>query len=702
MPCLQRSIALAVTFVAAFSLGPGPAAAAPRLLTSVERAADIRKELGLTDELLRLSAVKNVKVAVLDAGFAGVENEIRNKTAPRYLPPSAELVETYPGKKGLPGLDPSDPHGLHLAQIVYAMTGYGEGPLFRLYNANGPENFIEAVKSLVEWKADIVVCSRNWETFGNFDGKGFIDKAVEQATDEGILWFQAAGNYHNKVANAPIKTHTEKLYNGGETQFVDLPYATSYVRFKNHVDDNNVTITLSWNSFYPGEEARGTNKDLNLYVYRAPEKSGDPADLVASSKLKQVESAPKGKDETLFPRERITKRLRASGDRDYLIAVEKAAGTFDPAKDKLRITVTGDKQPYVDEKTEKRIDPIELVDATDDGEIMVPADNRYVITVGDLSPQSAKGPTADGRGKPEILFPRSNVNFTDRNAYYGTSYAAAYMGAVAAVLKGKEPLLSRAHVLKFRTNDPKKLLKASGWDTDSPFKVLWDNAHVRSKFGTFVDWDRLAVRGNVDGYPSIGFLDAWKDVRLFANLPDDVKTNPQKYDVFIVPDVTPTVKTVQDPPTTRRGPDQQQLVTPAHYVNRSKYIGSTQGGVVTNGYVYGVVPSYNIYLNYQELVPAQYKTVPGQTYQVPGAYRQVPGDPIVNFMIHHRLKDSATKLPFETDEKNKPRASFLRLERAVVPTTEGRGSVVDGSNRQPKLWQTPSWTSLREVVGGAR
>lgn len=697
----RRSFSTAATVVAAFFVLT--ATAGPRILTRVERADDIRKELGITDELLRASSVKSVKIAVLDAGFAGVENELKDRAAPRYLPKTTELVESYPGKPGLPGLDPADAHGLHLAQIIWAMTGYAEdGPQFRLYNANGPDNFVAAVRHLIEWKADIVVCSRNWETFGNFDGKGFINKAVEEATDEGILWFQAAGNYHDKVFNGSARLHTHRSDNNA-TEWVTLPYETSYVRFKNYADDNQVTITLSWNAFHPGEEARGTTKDLDLYVFQNAEKRGESPKLIASSKLKQVEKAPQGDEETLFPRERVTKRLRASGDRDYLIAVRKVGGTFDPAKDKLRITVTGEKQPFVDAKTEKRIDPIDFVDATDDGEIMVPADNRYVLTVGDLSPQSARGPTTDGRGKPEILFPRSNVNFTDRNAYYGTSYAAAYMAAVAAVLKGREPLLSRAHLLQMRTSDPKKLLKASGWDVDAPYKVLWDDEHVRSKFGTFVTWDRLAVRGNVDGYPSLGLLDAFKDVPLLRNLSATVKTDPDKYDVYVHPEVTPTVKTVQDPPTTARMPDQKQLVTPAYYVQRQKRIGTTQGGLVAYGNLIGVVPSYDIYMNYAELVPAEYRTIPGREYQVPGAYRQVPGDPIVNFRVYSRSKEvTSPKLPFEYDEKRYPRASFIRLERALVPGTEGRGVVVDGSDKEPKLWSTPSASTLRAVVGGRR
>jgi hypothetical protein len=683
-----RSLACLAVSAALFSV---PATAAPdRVLTRVERAADIRNELGLNDALLRSSRLGAVKIAILDAGFAGVENEIRTGKGPRFLPKTTELIENY-GNANLPGLDPTDSHGLHLAQIVWAMTGYSEdGPQFRLYNANGPENFVEAVRHLVRWQADIVLCSRNWETFGNFDGKGFVNKAVEEATDEGILWFQAAGNYHQKVFNGPVRLRKHTLPGEGESDWVALPHANTYVRFKNLVDENNVTITLSWNDFHPGPEPRGTTKDLDLYLYRQKESNG-PLEVVASSRLRQVASDPND-GETLFPRERIVKKLRASGDQDYWIGIRRVGGDFDGEKDRIRITVTGDKQPFVDKKTQKRLDPIDFLDATNDGEIMVPADNRSVITVGDFSPQSAKGPTVDGRGKPEILFPRSNVNFTDRNAYYGTSYAAAYMAAIAVVLKGREPLLSRAHLLRFRTADPQAVLQANGWNPEAPWRSLWENEHVVSKFGSLLRWNRVAVRTNLDGHPTLGFLDRFSEHHFFSNLPENVRKQPKDYNIFVSADLTPTVRTVQDPPKTARLPDRRVMVEEGKYVSRSDILGYL---------TYGNVPLYAVYQNRLDYVPPRYETVPGKTYQVPGEYRQVPGDPIVTLRLHHRSRaGGGTPLPFESDERRHPRTNFLRVEEVELATTEGRGKVVDGSEKSPKLWRTPGLLELRTVVEG--
>src|SRR5690606_16838360 len=90
-------------------------------------------------------------------------------------------------------------------------------------------------------------------------------------------------------------------------------------------------------------------------------------------------------------------------------------------KDRLRITIRGDQGSFYDEKAEERVAALDFLDASKDGELPVPADGSG-LTIGDLSENSSRGPTVDGRGKPEIVMQKNNVTFNDGNGFFGTSY----------------------------------------------------------------------------------------------------------------------------------------------------------------------------------------------------------------------------------------------------------------------------------------
>src|SRR4051812_41220246 len=58
-------------------------------------AEDVRKRLGLVPDYAGIAGIDSVKVAVLDYGFAGVDNDAGKGRGLRYLPESAEVVEHY-------------------------------------------------------------------------------------------------------------------------------------------------------------------------------------------------------------------------------------------------------------------------------------------------------------------------------------------------------------------------------------------------------------------------------------------------------------------------------------------------------------------------------------------------------------------------------------------------------------------------------
>jgi hypothetical protein len=421
----------------------------------------IRKSLGLTPAYDQLPGIDRLKIAVLDYGFEGIGGGPR-----RYLPENTVVVEHYDPafvrrfNLGDPdyrkSFSPLNAHGRSLAQIVWAVTGFHPGgPQFYLLNANGPTMLRRAVRYAIEARVDIILFGGTFEGGGNGDGRGPINRVVADALAADILWINAAGNYGGHVYNGSVDILPSgylRLGNGPDK---------SALRFRNLLDENTVTITLTWNDYREKEDA-GTAKDLDLYVEDLQ------GWVLGSSELRQVTASsppvprpePDGKaqpaapQESRNPRERIVLAdLPADRDNDYLIRIKAKGATF-TADDKVRVLITSTREGYIDPSTGMPAEAVQFRDATRTGEIYPPADNPLVITVGDTSPSSALGPTADYRRKPDIILEDSTAAFTNGDVTSGASNAAACFAGVVALLKAAEPGLRTRHLLWFAHHDP--------------------------------------------------------------------------------------------------------------------------------------------------------------------------------------------------------------------------------------------------------
>jgi hypothetical protein len=419
----------------------GPPAEQLPYTPSVARLAnadDLRRQLGLLPAYADVTGFEDVKVAVLDYGFEGVD------ASRPYLPADTVVVENYDPEfirrfnLGNPEFTkpfaPGNTHGRVMAQIVWGMTGNNpRGPKFFLLNANGPTMLRRAVRYAIEKHVDVILFSASFEGAGNYDGKGPINAAVDDALAAGIIWVNAAGNYGGRVYNGPIQTNP-----GG---FLRLGRDGS-LRFRNLFDENTVSITLTWNDYRDQEDA-GTDKDLDLYV------TDQQGHVLGSSSLTQVSGAHQaGPGETRNPRERIVlPDLPAAPDRDYLIYVKARSRNFTPS-DQLRILLSATRDvPFRDPKTGVLTQPLQFLDASESGEIFPPADHPRVLTVGDSTRFSALGPTIDRRVKPDVVVLDSTVRLSNGDETMGASNAAACFAGVVAVLKAAQPALRTSHLL---------------------------------------------------------------------------------------------------------------------------------------------------------------------------------------------------------------------------------------------------------------
>ena len=437
--------------LALLATGPGVKAqssgARPEAVAHLVNAQETRKRLGLVPEYENFAGIETVKVAVLDHGFAGVGG------GRAYLPASTVVVEHYDpefvSRHGLgdpayrKAFEPYNRHGRIMAQLIWAVTGsHTKGPRFFLLNANGPTMLRRAVRYAIDQKVDVILFSGSFEGGGNGDGRGFINRIVDEALGADILWINAAGNYGRHVYNGPVRVLSDgflRLRDGSDV---------ASVRFRNRLDENNITITLTWNDYRDQEDA-GTDKDLDLYV-----EDWGGRRIGAGEKVQVSGARVPGPDESRNPRERVVLTDLAAGpvvasdpEYTYRIRVRAKRGKF-TATDRIRILLTASRDVYTPPSSDGLREAIEFLDAKREGELYPPADHPLVLTVGDTGWDSSVGPTADHRVKPDVVLDDSRAFFSDGQVSAGSSSSAAYLAGVVTVLKAAEPGLRTRHLLQ--------------------------------------------------------------------------------------------------------------------------------------------------------------------------------------------------------------------------------------------------------------
>lgn len=483
--CLLILVTLGVT-APAQRTEPKPEAPTPIRPVAVARLAnadEVRKRLGLVSEYANVPGVEAVKVAVLDYGFDGVGNDRP------YLPASAVVVEHYDSdfvrRHGLGDpefrkpFDPANRHGRTMAQIIWAVTGARpNGPRFYLLNANGPTMLRRAVRYAIEQKVDIILFSNSFEGGGNGDGRGSVNRIVAEALAAGIIWVNAAGNYGRRVYHGPVRLDPDRYL-----RFRDGVDGTA-LRFRNRLDENTITVTLTWNDYREQEDA-GTAKDLDLYV-----EDGAGRQIGASEKAQVTGGRAAGPEESRNPRERVVLAdLPANPNINYRIRVRAKKGTF-TADDRVRVLITAARDTYIPPGSDTPDEAVKFFDATGRGELYPPADHPLVLTVGDSSPDSSVGPTADHRLKPDVILEDSRAFFTDGQVTAGSSNAAAYLAGVVAVLKAAEPRLHPRHLLQLarqETPRPTTIVSRSVPATVQPSAPVGTRVNVTGPRGRTLD-----------------------------------------------------------------------------------------------------------------------------------------------------------------------------------------------------------------------
>jgi hypothetical protein len=382
----------------------------------------------------------HLKIAILDGEFSalplkdGVEDPANLKLGSFFEGQLPENLEFRDFSKGS-GLGPTVNHGTVMAQILWEVFNKSEyGPqLFLLKVSSHYSSMEQAIDFAIQQNVKVIVNSNNLLFGSNFNGKGVYERLLKKAHAAGILWINSAGNEQKTVFSQPV------LANGANNEklFIELPDSNDTLKFQILPTNdssgkplkNPVKVVLSWNDFHEDPKTRPTT-DLDMKIYDHNENIYLPHFNKA-----QVTAISPGQDgvprqASGLAREEFTAELLPG---IYSIHALNISKNFDE-NSLLQIVVSSQLKGSV-----KIIQP-EFVDR-----VLYPADSELVISAGTL--KSSFGTTSDGRKKPDVIMPRTEIEmsyeFLDpKESFAGSSNAAALLGGLVGRLLVENPKLT--------------------------------------------------------------------------------------------------------------------------------------------------------------------------------------------------------------------------------------------------------------------
>lgn len=352
------------------------------------------------------------KIAVIDMGFSGLEARQSAGELPRDL-----VVVDFCG-----GMAELDPHGTAVTEIVYEVA-----PAAKLY-AICVDTEVDLANAISYVKANgisIVNHSVGWFNTSRGDGSGAPgtpDALVAEARAGGILWVNAAGNAAQKHWSGPFADADRD----GRHEFAAADETNSF----SMPPGREVCAYLKWDRWPT------TSVNLDLFLLSEPD----------GSSLAWSDIVQRG---TETPTEALCHTNTSSYTQSYSFSVRGAGVTETPRLD-LFVYRGG-----------------VLEHQTAAASVLEPASSPAALAVGAIcwqndapEPYSSRGPTIDGRVKPDLAGPAAVTTSVygpfggcATTAFVGTSSSAPHVAGAAALLRGMFPLATPAELQEWLEAD---------------------------------------------------------------------------------------------------------------------------------------------------------------------------------------------------------------------------------------------------------
>lgn len=332
---------------------------------------------------------QDVKIAVIDLGFASL-----NYAREAGEIPDSVIADTEDYTGG--GIYSGTAHGTGVTEIVHDMAPKAQLYLKRIIDE---VDLGKATSDAISQGVDVIVHAAGWINTNFGGGTGIIAEIAKRASDSGVLWVNAAGNYAG--------SHWEgRARDDDGDGWLEFDAGQERITIENDLSQN-IGLYMTWNDW------PATDKDFDLFLYDAE------GNLVKSSTNHQTGNE--------HPTEQIT-HSPASIEDYYL----KVSGPEDLAGLELEIF-----------SLNQALDP-----AVARGSIVAPGNVEEVFTVGAINesdwtrgpiePYSSRGPTSDGRTKPDLASIDGVTLYTYRS-FLGTSAAAPYVAGAGALVLSRSP-----------------------------------------------------------------------------------------------------------------------------------------------------------------------------------------------------------------------------------------------------------------------
>jgi subtilisin family serine protease len=347
-----------------------------------------------------------IKIAIMDGGFNIQNPEIRDNVK--------EFRNFRVDERNEPQ------HGTAIAEIVVDIAP--QAGLY-LYAVATDGQIIQAIDRAITQKVSVISLSLGIIGIIPRDGTSSLSRKLDQARSLGIVPIVAAGN--------DARRHWSGKFDDSDRNGWAL-FSGASERDPIRTGGGRLCAILMW------DEWPATSQDFDLYLF-------DGESVVASSTNRQTGRQRPG-EELCYT---------SSLGRSYTIGIKNYSATKNV---NLELFVVN----------------AELTYATAEGSIAVPADSRGAITVGAIhwdpskrpvsviEDYSSRGPTLDGRVKPDVVAPTCVQTTSFVFTFCGTSASAPHVAGVVALLLSGDPLLT--------PDDIQTLLEKGTIDLGSPGK----------------------------------------------------------------------------------------------------------------------------------------------------------------------------------------------------------------------------------------